>query len=133
MHGARLVEILENVCGTDYECNALMEDAEEHLEEWWELRDDDSVDWTEAGLQQRMCVTKLELCCPSGHYGKKCKPCPGGADNVCSGNGACIGDGLRSGTGKCSCVGGFTGKACDACTSVYASNQTERENEKERA
>ncbi len=119
MHGARLVEIMDGICGHDFQCNALMEDAEAHLEEWWEKRDDEGVAWNVAGLQSWLCVETLKVCCPAGHYGKKCKACPGTDGKVCSGQGSCAGDGLRSGTGKCKCHSHFTGEHCSVCEGGY--------------
>ncbi|XP_078677001.1 stabilin-2-like isoform X1 [Branchiostoma floridae x Branchiostoma belcheri] len=51
-------------------------------------------------------------CCP-GYWGPDCQECPGGADNPCSGHGACAG-GIQ-GNGTCTCEGGFGGIACETC------------------
>lgn len=70
-----------------------------------------------------MCSDRHQLCCPPGHYGKKCKACPGGPGSVCSGHGTCVGDGLRSGTGRCKCNVTRNGTACADCADFYYAAQ----------
>src|SRR5271170_3099500 len=53
--------------------------------------------------------------CLPGYYGANCMACPGGASNVCSGNGACSQN--VAGSGLCTCNAGFTGAACQNKTS----------------
>lgn len=60
------------------------------------------------GASQGVCAQQ----CAPGLYGSACQlECPGGFDNVCSGNGDC-GFG-RDGDGACDCDPGFYGEACD--------------------
>nr|XP_061814251.1 stabilin-1-like [Nerophis lumbriciformis] len=64
----------------------------------------------------------VQKCC-GNHYGRDCQVCPGGLESPCGGNGKCE-DGL-SGTGKCNCLSGFEGKACEMCASGrYGANCT---------
>lgn len=68
----RLYEILETLCGgSSHACNAFKEDHEELIEEWWRRRR--SEDDAGAELKRALCVEGAKVCCPAGHYGKKCK------------------------------------------------------------
>lgn len=108
----RLFEILENVCGSNNDCNAALEMAEEPIEDWWKEREDKE---TADGLHQAICVDAAKLCCKDGHFGASCKACPGGAEKPCSEHGDCQGAGSRTGSGKCKCHTGYAGKTCSKC------------------
>ncbi|XP_043212562.1 cysteine-rich with EGF-like domain protein 2 isoform X3 [Amphibalanus amphitrite] len=109
----RLAEIQSMLC-TDIvvgksQCHDVANDAEEAIEtEWWpaEPRPD---------LHLWLCVERRRVCCPAGHYGPTCQPCPGGPDTPCSGHGHCKGDGSRKGSGACACNKGYSGTLCNAC------------------
>lgn len=73
-----------------------------------------------------LCVEQLQLCCPDGHFGINCRPCPLATNNVvCAGNGQCKGDGTRKGSGKCACNKGYVGEQCDQCAEFYFNVPTE--------
>lgn len=122
----RLIEIQENLCqelpnGKD-QCHSFAEEYETELEEWFfkhlkkereEKKDEGS------SLFEYLCNGKLEVCCPEGHFGSKCLPCPGFPDNVCNGRGFCAGNGTRDGVGTCNCFDGFDGDFCDRCAKNY--------------
>uniref|UniRef100_A0AAV2MLG1 EGF-like domain-containing protein n=1 Tax=Knipowitschia caucasica TaxID=637954 RepID=A0AAV2MLG1_KNICA len=59
-------------------------------------------------------TTKTVAECCKGFYGPDCKPCIGGFENPCFGNGTCS-DGMN-GDGSCSCRPGFKGVACHLCS-----------------
>ena len=53
-------------------------------------------------------------CTKEGYYGKRCRDvCPGGIDNICSGNGECN-DGIN-GDGTCSCTENADSTDCSGC------------------
>lgn len=113
----RLIEIQEKLCsevgrGKD-QCLTLSETHEALLEDWWFNEQKVSPD-----LKQWLCVDLLKVCCPAGHFGADCQPCPG-FPKVCFGNGKCKGDGTRKGNGACICDAGYTGEYCDACGPGY--------------
>ena len=68
--------------------------------------------------------------CEIGFFGPCCLPCPGGALTPCSGHGNCTGgDGTRGfgehtpmSAGRCDCVRGFTGVACEISDPYYYSD-----------
>lgn len=115
MGEARLVEILESVCkGKDEKCFAFLSDHEETIEDWWaELADGDV-----AGLETFLCVESSKVCCAAGAWGSGCAKCPGGK-TLCNGHGSCNGDGLRTGSGKCTCDDGWSGKKCNKCKNGF--------------
>uniref|UniRef100_A0A0N4Z4Y3 protein disulfide-isomerase n=1 Tax=Parastrongyloides trichosuri TaxID=131310 RepID=A0A0N4Z4Y3_PARTI len=129
----RFLEISENVCSVDSleekdrdkygsksqvqsKCHTVMEDNEEHVEEWFKLHQEKYPN-----MEDYLCIDKLKFCCPSGHYGTECKACPGlmTDGSVCFGRGTCNGDGNRKGSGKCSCDEGYVGSQCSNCASHY--------------
>uniref|UniRef100_A0A8C9AKT1 protein disulfide-isomerase n=1 Tax=Prolemur simus TaxID=1328070 RepID=A0A8C9AKT1_PROSS len=119
----RLMEIVESLCdSSDFECNRLLEEQEEHLEAWWlQLKNEhpDLFEW--------FCVKTLKVCCSPGTYGPDCLACQGGSERPCSGNGHCSGDGSREGDGSCRCHVGYQGALCTDCMDGYFSslrNQT---------
>lgn len=114
----RLVEIIEQVCGEkSHDCLSFLEDGEEHIEHWWKHRQEDDV---EDELEAYLCITKLPVCCPAGHFGKACSVCPGlSGQPPCSGHGKCQGDGTRTGKGDCQCSPGYIGKSCAKCKKLY--------------
>ncbi|XP_006179726.2 protein disulfide isomerase CRELD2 isoform X1 [Camelus ferus] len=113
----RLLEIVEGLCGSsDFECNQLVEEHEEHLEAWWlqlKKKYPDLFEW--------FCVKTLKVCCSPGTYGPDCLACQGGSERPCSGNGLCSGDGSRQGDGTCQCHLGYQGPLCTDCTAGYFS------------
>ncbi|XP_010600387.2 protein disulfide isomerase CRELD2 [Loxodonta africana] len=113
----RLVEILEGLCeSSDFECNRMVEEQEEHLEAWWLRLKKQSPD-----LFEWFCVETLKVCCSPGTFGPDCLACPGGTQRPCSGNGLCSGDGSRQGDGSCQCHMGYRGALCMDCVDGYFS------------
>ncbi|KAM3915609.1 protein disulfide isomerase CRELD1 [Leptodactylus fuscus] len=111
----RLLEVLETACDkSDFECNKMLEQNEDHLETWWFKRPRDPSD-----LFDWLCKDTLKLCCPEGTWGPDCAPCPGGPDKPCSGNGKCNGAGTRAGTGTCECYPSYGGPLCMDCAIGY--------------
>ncbi|XP_066111036.1 protein disulfide isomerase CRELD2 [Saccopteryx bilineata] len=114
----RLLEIMEGLCGSsDFECNRMVEEHEEHLEDWWlrlKKRYPDLFEW--------FCVKTLKVCCSPGTYGPDCLACQGGSERPCSGNGHCSGDGSRQGDGTCQCHLGYHGALCTDCMDGYFSS-----------
>ena len=77
MGEARLAEVMEGMCSkSDDKCNAMMEDIEEPLEEWWAAKDRNQQDSDIKGLEEHLCIVTMKLCCLPGHYGPKCSKCP---------------------------------------------------------
>ena len=112
MGEARLVEMLESVCkGKDEKCFAFLSDYEEAIEEWWAELGDGDV----AGIEKFLCIENSKVCCGAGTWGKDCSQCLGGAKKPCTGHGSCNGDGVRTGSGKCKCDDGWSGKKCNKC------------------
>ncbi|KAM4882046.1 protein disulfide isomerase CRELD2 isoform 2-T2 [Thomomys bottae] len=113
----RLLEILEGLCeSSDFECNQMLEQHEEQLEDWWlqlKKAQPDLFEW--------FCVETLKTCCVQGTYGPDCQACQGGAQRPCSGNGHCRGDGTRHGDGSCQCHMGYKGPLCLDCADGYFS------------
>jgi hypothetical protein len=82
----RLVEILDSLCGSsDHDCNSMLEEHEEVIEEWWFKRQE-----TDSDMKVWLCENTLEVCCPPNMFGPKCEECPGGKDNPCNGRGECL-------------------------------------------
>jgi len=124
----RLVEILETVCedvSPKHACNGMVEDHEEEIEHWW-FKIHGEMD----EFEKYLCYDELKVCCPKGHYGKKCKECTGGAENPCNGKGTCSGDGWRGGNGKCKCDEGYEGDVCEKCQEGFVRNETNSNCEK---
>lgn len=70
----------------------------------------------------------MNACCPPGHFGSQCSPCPGQEnENICSGRGQCDGDGTKQGLGKCKCNTGFAGNNCAECDKNYFSSDSKNE------
>ncbi|XP_009461222.1 PREDICTED: cysteine-rich with EGF-like domain protein 2 [Nipponia nippon] len=113
----RLVEIIENLCdSSNFECNNMVEEHEEHIEKWWfklKKKYPDLFKW--------FCIETIEVCCPAGTYGPDCLACRGGSERPCHGNGHCDGDGTRGGDGSCSCNKEYTGDFCLDCSNGYFS------------
>uniref|UniRef100_A0A8C4KJS4 Cysteine rich with EGF like domains 2 n=1 Tax=Dromaius novaehollandiae TaxID=8790 RepID=A0A8C4KJS4_DRONO len=113
----RLVEIIENLCdSSNFECNNMVEEHEEHIEKWWfklKKKYPDLFKW--------FCIEMIEVCCPAGTYGPDCLACRGGSERPCHGNGRCDGDGTRGGDGSCSCNKEYTGDFCLDCSNGYYS------------
>ncbi|XP_061844931.1 protein disulfide isomerase CRELD2 isoform X2 [Colius striatus] len=113
----RLVEIIEKLCdSSNFECNNMVEEHEEHIEKWWfklKKKYPDLFKW--------FCIETIEVCCPAGTYGPDCLACHGGSERPCHGNGHCDGDGTRGGDGSCSCNKEYTGDFCLDCSSGYFS------------
>ncbi|XP_038612359.1 protein disulfide isomerase CRELD2 isoform X1 [Tachyglossus aculeatus] len=113
----RLVEIIEKLCdSSNFECNNMVEEHEEHIENWWfkmKKKYPDLLKW--------LCVETIEVCCPPGTYGPDCLACVGGSERPCHGNGRCDGDGSRGGDGSCSCSPGYSGPFCLDCAHGYFS------------
>ncbi|XP_036354815.1 protein disulfide isomerase CRELD1-like [Octopus sinensis] len=84
----RLYTILENICHNKPnsntlqadQCNSFLGDVEDDLVEWW------STGRGKKGLFQTLCVDMYSLCCPFGHYGPHCHPCPADLGPHCSCN-----------------------------------------------
>ena len=69
-----------------------------------------------------MCNELIKACCPEGHFGQDCVPCIGYPDNICNNRGYCLGNGTRSGNGKCICFKEYSGEVCDQCAKNYFPN-----------
>ncbi|XP_070559767.1 cysteine-rich with EGF-like domain protein 2 isoform X2 [Ptychodera flava] len=111
----RFVEISETVCEkSKHECHKMFEEHEELLESWWMEHREENED-----LHQWFCIDEIKVCCPKNTYGPECKECPGGIDRPCMGNGKCVGEGTRGGSGKCKCDDGYKGALCDGCKDGY--------------
>ena len=66
MGEARLVEIMEGVCGkSDEKCFEFLSDYEEMVEEWWAARE--GGDYT--GLEKHFCTDEAKVCCAAGAFG----------------------------------------------------------------
>ncbi|MGH0187065.1 UNVERIFIED_CONTAM: hypothetical protein FKN15_023567 [Acipenser sinensis] len=67
----RLVEIVEGVCeSSDFDCNQLLEQIEEHMETWWFKRQQEAPD-----LFQWLCIETIQVCCPPDTFGADCAAC----------------------------------------------------------
>lgn len=115
----RLVEIQEGLCSEvkkqQDKCYALAEEAEILLEQFWFHEDSQALD-----LFTWLCIDNLKYCCPEGHYGENCYPCPvDEKNNICGRHGHCSGDGTRNGNGSCICDTGYTGEHCQSCASNF--------------
>uniref|UniRef100_A0A8D0BVI9 Cysteine rich with EGF like domains 2 n=1 Tax=Salvator merianae TaxID=96440 RepID=A0A8D0BVI9_SALMN len=111
----RLVEIIENLCdSSNFECNNMVEEHEEHIETWW-------FKWKKKypDLFKWLCIETIEVCCPPGTHGPDCVACVGGSERPCHGNGHCDGDGTRGGDGSCSCKKEYKGEFCLDCSDGY--------------
>ncbi|XP_029455316.1 stabilin-1 [Rhinatrema bivittatum] len=76
----------------------------------------DSHYFIRPGCKRSCYFTNWAPQCCKNHYGRACRVCPGGLEAPCSNHGTCD-DGI-SGSGACSCMDGFTGTACELCTSA---------------
>ncbi|KAI6171417.1 hypothetical protein M3Y97_01042100 [Aphelenchoides bicaudatus] len=128
----RFVEIMEHVCkkfdsddsskwdslkNLQFKCSNLAEETEELLEMWFFRRQESDPD-----IFKYICIDNLQKCCPDGHHGPNCSPCPGAlVGPACFGNGKCIGDGTREGSGSCECNEGYAGVRCSNCDAHYFS------------
>ncbi|KAM4747219.1 protein disulfide isomerase CRELD2 isoform 2-T2 [Rhinophrynus dorsalis] len=115
----RLVEIIEKLCdSSNFECNLMVEEHEEHIEKWWfkmKKKYPDLLKW--------FCIETIKVCCPPGTYGPDCLACIGGTERPCHGNGFCSGDGTRGGDGTCRCKAEYTGQFCLECADGYYSSE----------
>lgn len=112
-----LKEIFSNMCredGVKDQCRTLVNKCKFDLQNWWMYDQAQAPD-----LLDYLCIAKLRYCCPNGHYGPDCSPCPGYPDRVCNNNGKCKGNGTRKGNGQCSCDVGYSGTQCDECAATY--------------
>ncbi len=112
----------------EQQCRANLEEWRGSLEEWLQVRPavESGVDGN--SLRRWLCVDRLELCCPEGHFGPDCQKCQAVDDRgrMCSGNGKCKGEGTRKGNGKCACDAGYSGTLCESCDAgFYESYQDE--------
>ncbi|KAK5978652.1 Latent transforming growth factor beta binding protein 4 [Trichostrongylus colubriformis] len=121
----RFIETMEDICrksalkdsstfnvlaDLEVKCSFLVEENEEAIEEYYyKHQSSNMTTW--------LCESRLELCCPEGHYGKNCAKCPGldKSGLVCYGHGKCDGEGSRTGSGKCKCDDGYAGNVCRQC------------------
>ncbi|XP_069792867.1 protein disulfide isomerase CRELD1 isoform X1 [Narcine bancroftii] len=111
----RLLEIIEILCETtNFNCNRMVEQSEEHIEHWWFKKQMEHPD-----LFQWLCLDTMKRCCPAGTFGPECLSCTGGSIKPCSGYGQCDGDGTRTGTGLCICNQGYGGSVCLECADGY--------------
>ncbi|CAD5221920.1 unnamed protein product [Bursaphelenchus okinawaensis] len=126
----RFVEIMEYVCHKEhlesleefsdlkelkFRCNNMAEDSEEVLEKWFFKHQESDPD-----LFDFVCINELKKCCPQGHFGHNCSPCPGSLKGLtCFKRGKCSGDGTRQGTGKCECQKGYAGVRCSTCDAHF--------------
>ncbi|CAB4034938.1 cysteine-rich with EGF-like domain 1 [Paramuricea clavata] len=105
----RLIDIIEGLCSAT-ECHSMVEEHEEDIENWWFKQKSNGVE-----LETWLCIDTIQVCCPSGKFGRSCEECPGGAETPCSKHGKCKGNGTRTGTGECECDDGYTSKSCNEC------------------
>lgn len=117
----RLVEIQEDFLCNDVtksktQCFSLVEEAEQHIEDWWFKDRRNNV-----RLHDYLCINKLKKCCTDGAYGPTCQPCP----SDCNRHGICDGSGTRSGSGECICNPGYMGAQCEECQQDYFMVQTQ--------
>ncbi|RXN30201.1 zinc finger BED domain-containing 4 [Labeo rohita] len=64
----RLTEILESLCSSsNFECNHMLEENEEHFEMWWFKRKAKHPD-----LFKWFCIETIKVCCPKGSFGPDC-------------------------------------------------------------
>ncbi|XP_051874472.1 protein disulfide isomerase Creld1-like [Pristis pectinata] len=111
----RLLEIIEMLCESmNFDCNQMVEQSEEHIENWWFKKQEEHPD-----LFQWLCMDTIKMCCPAGTFGPECLSCTGGSTKPCSGYGQCDGDGTRTGTGLCNCNQGYAGSVCMECADGY--------------
>ncbi|KJH51767.1 calcium binding EGF domain protein [Dictyocaulus viviparus] len=121
----RFIETMEDICkktvlinehryagleNLESKCAHLVEENEEILEEYYYRHQSSNMTvW--------LCESRLEVCCPNGHYGKDCSKCPGLelSGSPCYGHGSCHGDGSRLGNGTCVCDRGYSGNMCRKC------------------
>ncbi len=117
---SRLVDITETLCHLkDRTCHMYLEQHADTIDLWWLHRGKtaaSSQGLIPADLFDFLCIEHLRLACPPGHFGAGCSPCPGFPAQVCSGRGACLGEGTREGTGSCKCAEGFGGELCATCS-----------------
>jgi len=123
----RFIEVLESACKKDvlsdskdfnslkdinFKCHTLLEEHEDLLEQWFFKKQESDPD-----LNKYFCIDELHHCCPTGHFGRACEPCPAVHQQLppCFGRGVCDGDGTRGGTGKCKCDRGYVGINCNNC------------------
>ncbi|KPP72722.1 cysteine-rich with EGF-like domain protein 2-like [Scleropages formosus] len=114
----RLMEIVEGLCDSSFECNHMVEEHEDRLETWWFKRKTKYPD-----LFKWFCIESIKVCCPNGTFGPDCNACIGGSERPCHGNGVCNGDGTRTGDGRCSCNHGYQGALCLECVDGYFSEE----------
>ncbi|XP_065340725.1 cysteine-rich with EGF-like domain protein 2 [Cloeon dipterum] len=116
--GLNLDEVHRRTCDgigrSEKQCKDSALNHRSHVDQWW--ASDRQLD-----LSEWLCQDKLQVCCPRGHFGPSCSPCPEhhGGTGTCSGNGKCSGDGTRSGDGSCICDRGYKGVMCDTCIEGY--------------
>lgn len=76
-----------------------------------------------SSLFEYLCSVQLSVCCPAGHYGPECLPCPGHPNEICNDRGFCQGNQTREGTGKCVCHKQYSGDTCEQCADGHFSNE----------
>lgn len=102
------------VCGEGPDCTSGLCKADR-----CEASDDTSEECSQAVCSENAFCTanpgSHTCACNEGFTGDgfTCAECPGGFENPCSGNGACIQ--TVAGRAVCSCEPGWTGDACDTC------------------
>ncbi|CAG2176877.1 unnamed protein product, partial [Oppiella nova] len=105
-------------------CHHLAEEYEPQIENWWFSKRQAS---DSQSLYDYLCMGQMKACCPTGHYGPQCQPCPGYPDRVCNTRGYCEGNGSREGTGKCVCQPAYDGAHCNTCAKDHWLNGTTAE------
>ncbi|VDM54463.1 unnamed protein product [Angiostrongylus costaricensis] len=115
----RFIETMEDICKKAAVNDQHVYSGLENLEskEYEEILEEYYYKHQSSNMTAWLCESRLEVCCPDGHYGKDCTKCPGLelSGSVCFAHGSCHGDGSRSGTGTCKCDHGYSGNMCRKC------------------
>ena len=119
-----------------------MEKYEDTIEDWYQTQPATSI----KEFYQWLCIDTAKVCCPAGTFGKNCRRCHYGDNElICSGRGKCDvrlsnyenenkiwfinmfqGDGKRLGNGRCQCESSYAGTNCSKCQQGYVASVDEK-------